>query len=152
MGTRVSFPGVKRPGREVDHSPPSSVEVKEWVVIPPFPQYVFVVWCSVKSRGTTLTGHSTPRVLETADIKDRHLNHLTASNHSFSILPFRFVPNPEVCGKRSSPVSGMSRVWIAFGNQSSWLRRFVAFLGCFDTTGQNRFLSFPPQWSTIVAL
>jgi hypothetical protein len=26
-----SFPGVKRPGRGVDHSPPSSVEVKEKV-------------------------------------------------------------------------------------------------------------------------
>jgi hypothetical protein len=23
--------GVKRPGREADHSPPSSAEVKEWV-------------------------------------------------------------------------------------------------------------------------
>jgi hypothetical protein len=31
MGTRGSFPGVKRPGREADHSPPSSAEVKEWV-------------------------------------------------------------------------------------------------------------------------
>jgi hypothetical protein len=30
-GTRGSFPGVKRPGREADHSPPSSAEVKEWV-------------------------------------------------------------------------------------------------------------------------
>jgi hypothetical protein len=29
MGTRGSFPGVKRPGRESDHSPPSSAEVKE---------------------------------------------------------------------------------------------------------------------------
>jgi hypothetical protein len=28
MGTRGSFPGVKRPGREADHSSPSSVEVK----------------------------------------------------------------------------------------------------------------------------
>jgi hypothetical protein len=28
-GTRDSFPGVKRPGREADHSPPSSAEVKE---------------------------------------------------------------------------------------------------------------------------
>jgi hypothetical protein len=26
-----AFPGVKRPGREVDHSPSSSAEVKEWV-------------------------------------------------------------------------------------------------------------------------
>jgi hypothetical protein len=29
MGTRGSFPGVKRPGREADHSPSSSAEVKE---------------------------------------------------------------------------------------------------------------------------
>jgi hypothetical protein len=31
MGARDSFPGVKRPGRESDHSPPSGAEVKEWV-------------------------------------------------------------------------------------------------------------------------
>jgi hypothetical protein len=30
-GTRGSFPGGKGPGREADHSPPSSAEVKEWV-------------------------------------------------------------------------------------------------------------------------
>jgi hypothetical protein len=29
MGTRGSFLGIKRPGREADHSSPSSVEVKE---------------------------------------------------------------------------------------------------------------------------
>jgi hypothetical protein len=29
MGKTVSFPGVKRPWREADHSPPSSAEVKE---------------------------------------------------------------------------------------------------------------------------
>jgi hypothetical protein len=28
MGTRGSSPGVKRPGRETDYSPPSSAEVK----------------------------------------------------------------------------------------------------------------------------
>jgi hypothetical protein len=28
--------GIKRPGREADHSPPSSAEVKEWA-IPPLP-------------------------------------------------------------------------------------------------------------------
>jgi hypothetical protein len=27
MGTGISFPGVKRPGREADHSPPTSAEV-----------------------------------------------------------------------------------------------------------------------------
>jgi hypothetical protein len=31
MGTRGSFLGVKRPGREADHSPPSGAEVKECV-------------------------------------------------------------------------------------------------------------------------
>jgi len=29
VGNRASFPGVKRPGREADHSPPSSVELKD---------------------------------------------------------------------------------------------------------------------------
>jgi hypothetical protein len=29
VGKRGSFPGIKRSGREADHSPPSSVEVKE---------------------------------------------------------------------------------------------------------------------------
>jgi hypothetical protein len=28
MGTTGSFPGIKLPGREADHSPPSSAEVK----------------------------------------------------------------------------------------------------------------------------
>jgi hypothetical protein len=32
MGTGSPFPGVKRPGREADHSPPTSVEVKRmWI-------------------------------------------------------------------------------------------------------------------------
>jgi hypothetical protein len=29
MGTGDSFPGVKRPGRDADHSPPASTEVKK---------------------------------------------------------------------------------------------------------------------------
>jgi hypothetical protein len=37
MGTGGSFPGVKRPDREADHSPPSSAEVKECVAITPLP-------------------------------------------------------------------------------------------------------------------
>jgi hypothetical protein len=31
MNTRGSFPGAKQPGREADHSPPSSAQVKECV-------------------------------------------------------------------------------------------------------------------------
>jgi hypothetical protein len=37
MGTGGSFPGVKRPGREADHSPPTSTEVKKMWSIHPLP-------------------------------------------------------------------------------------------------------------------
>jgi hypothetical protein len=46
--------GVKRP-RQVDHSTPSSAEVKECVdLMPPLPQYVFMACCLVKHRDFTL--------------------------------------------------------------------------------------------------
>jgi hypothetical protein len=45
---------VKRPGLEADHSPPSSVEVKNASSYTSTPQYAFMAWCSVKSTGTTL--------------------------------------------------------------------------------------------------
>jgi hypothetical protein len=44
VGTRGSFLGVKLPGREADHSPPYSAEVKMCGVIPPLPQYAFIAW------------------------------------------------------------------------------------------------------------
>jgi hypothetical protein len=37
MGTGGFFPGVKRPGCEADHSPPSSAEIKNGECIPPLP-------------------------------------------------------------------------------------------------------------------
>jgi hypothetical protein len=43
--------GVKQPGHEADHSPPSSAEVKMFGAIPSFPQYTFMAWCSVKAQG-----------------------------------------------------------------------------------------------------
>jgi hypothetical protein len=34
MGTGGSFPGVKRQGREADHSPPTSADVKKmWIYL-----------------------------------------------------------------------------------------------------------------------
>jgi hypothetical protein len=42
--------GVKRPGREADHSPPSSAEVKNAWSYTSTPQYVFMAWCLVKHR------------------------------------------------------------------------------------------------------
>jgi hypothetical protein len=41
--------GIKRPGREVDHSPQSSKEVSNAWSYTSTPQYAFKVWCSVKS-------------------------------------------------------------------------------------------------------
>jgi hypothetical protein len=42
---------VKRPGREADHSPPSSAEVKEYVELYLYSQYAFMAWCSVTAQG-----------------------------------------------------------------------------------------------------
>jgi hypothetical protein len=41
---------VKRLGREADHSPPSSAEVKNAWSYTFTPQYVFMAWCLVKHR------------------------------------------------------------------------------------------------------
>jgi len=42
--------GVKRPGREGDHSPPSSAEIKNAWSYTSTPPYVFMVWYLVKHR------------------------------------------------------------------------------------------------------
>jgi hypothetical protein len=42
MGTGGSFPGVKRQGREADHSPSTSAEVKEMWIYTSTPLYVFM--------------------------------------------------------------------------------------------------------------
>jgi hypothetical protein len=42
--------GLKRPGREADHSPPSGAEVKNAWSYTSTPQYVFMTWCFVKDR------------------------------------------------------------------------------------------------------
>jgi len=45
MGTRGSFPRVKGPGREADHSAPSSAEVKNAWSYTSTPPHVFKAWC-----------------------------------------------------------------------------------------------------------
>jgi hypothetical protein len=42
--------GVKRPGREADHTRTSSAEVKECAELYLHPQYAFIAWCSIKAR------------------------------------------------------------------------------------------------------
>jgi hypothetical protein len=44
--------GVKRPGREADHSPQFSAEVKNAWSYTSTPQYIFMAWCLVKHRDT----------------------------------------------------------------------------------------------------
>jgi hypothetical protein len=51
IGTGGLFPlGVKLPGREIDHSLPSSAEVKNEWSYTSTPQYAFMAWCSIKAR------------------------------------------------------------------------------------------------------
>jgi hypothetical protein len=42
MGTEGSFPGVKRQGREADHSPPTSAEMKKMWIYTSTPLHVFM--------------------------------------------------------------------------------------------------------------
>jgi hypothetical protein len=51
IGTRVSFLGVKRPGRKADHTPPNSAEIKNAWGFTSTLQYAFMAWCSVKKHG-----------------------------------------------------------------------------------------------------
>jgi hypothetical protein len=45
--------GVKWPGRESDHLPPSSDEVRNTWSYTSTPQYAFMAWCSVKESTET---------------------------------------------------------------------------------------------------
>jgi hypothetical protein len=51
VGTGVLSSGVKRPGREANHSPPSTAEVKNVYSHTPTPPYVCKPWCLVKHQG-----------------------------------------------------------------------------------------------------
>jgi hypothetical protein len=41
-------PGVKRQGREADHSPPTSAEVKNMWIYTSTPPYVFMAYCLIR--------------------------------------------------------------------------------------------------------
>jgi hypothetical protein len=50
MGTGGFFPGVKRLGREADHSPPTSAEAKKIWIYTSIPPYSFMAYCLIKRR------------------------------------------------------------------------------------------------------
>jgi hypothetical protein len=47
MGTGALSPGLKRPGRETDHSPPASAKVKKTWVCTSTPPYTFMMQCLI---------------------------------------------------------------------------------------------------------
>jgi hypothetical protein len=70
VGTGDSFPVIKRPGREADHSPPSGAEVKNaWSCTSTSP-YVFMAWYCVKHRdNSTFTLLSRLKLHYTVQVK-----------------------------------------------------------------------------------
>jgi hypothetical protein len=50
VGTKGSFPGTERPGREAEHSPPSSAEVSNAWSYTSTPQYALLAQVSVKEK------------------------------------------------------------------------------------------------------
>jgi hypothetical protein len=51
-GIGGSFPRVKRPGHEADHSPQSVPRLRMRGALLPLPKYVFMAWCLIKHRTT----------------------------------------------------------------------------------------------------
>jgi hypothetical protein len=47
IGTRGSFPGVKRQGHEADHSLPTSAEIKKMWIYTSTPLYAFMAPCLI---------------------------------------------------------------------------------------------------------
>jgi hypothetical protein len=48
--TRALYPGVKRPEREADHSPPTSAKFKNTSIYTSTPPYAFMAQCLIKHR------------------------------------------------------------------------------------------------------
>jgi hypothetical protein len=47
-------PGVKRPGCEADHSPPTNAEVKKIWIYTSTPPYASMAWCLIKKENLPL--------------------------------------------------------------------------------------------------
>jgi hypothetical protein len=54
VGSRDYYLGENRPAREANHSPPSSVELKNAQRYTSTPQYIFMAWCLINRPGTVL--------------------------------------------------------------------------------------------------
>jgi hypothetical protein len=83
--------GVKRPGREADHSPLSSAEVKNAWSYTSTPQYVFRAWCLVKHRDNfTFTIHDEIKItLNLGNACFHSVQDLLSSRHIFETLKIK---------------------------------------------------------------
>jgi hypothetical protein len=60
MGTRALFPALKRPGRENDHSPLTTVEVKKtWIYTSTHPYVIMAKWLIGYAQGQIYLYHET---------------------------------------------------------------------------------------------
>jgi hypothetical protein len=82
MGTGGSFPGVKRQGREADHSPPTSAEVKKMWIYTYTPPYAFMAYCLI----TELLGFRTLSIVRILIITRKKNKHDVSETGSVSVL------------------------------------------------------------------
>jgi hypothetical protein len=81
MGTGVCFPKGKPVGREADHSPPSTAEVKSAWRYSSTPPYVFMAWWLLSTEAERLYPAET-HLARTSSLQDTDLGR------------DRFLPNP----------------------------------------------------------
>jgi hypothetical protein len=127
MGTRGFFPRVKRPGREVDHSPPSSAEVKEYVEL----YLLSPTMSSWRGAYKLSTGTTLPFLSFHTDVRRTHwstkklLLWMLWRNHShISTLPS--APSVRCCSNCS-----LCGWWVTLlGGLSSEVLRYTDFFRC----------------------
>ena len=84
MGTNGLSPGVKRPERDTDHSPPSSTEVNEWMEVYFYSPYTpsWRATCSYKPMYYVKTSNGTPAALHPL-VQTRHYEATTVGKLGF---------------------------------------------------------------------
>jgi len=69
--------GVKRPGREADHSPSSSAEVKMSGAILPLPPYLTIAWYLINQ---SISFHVTQKQLHTNRLQSKRDREISVTN------------------------------------------------------------------------
>jgi hypothetical protein len=94
LGAGGSSAGIKRPGREADHSPSSSAEMKNTWSYTSIPPYVFIVWRLIKQR-------------DAASWRSTTLS--TRPTLSFTFITISFLPKILSCLRHNLPFLSTKR-------------------------------------------